>query len=82
MRIAERVARLEQQQSPLRGGRMILLMPWDPMPEHAERDLIGRYRLINMDGTEQIYEPTGVHPSKAEPGSVNHRLYFGGDANG
>ncbi len=73
--MSERLARLERMQPPLRAGRMFLLMPWDVIPKHTDRDIVGSYKLVNPDGSEKAYERTGICPRFDALGSETARMH-------
>lgn len=78
MRIAERLARLERMQPAAPEERRFLVMPWDPIPVHTDRDLVALYRITDDSGCDLAdYERNGIHPRDDAPGSPNRRLYFG-----
>ncbi len=77
--LSRRLSVLEANQ-PRDAGRRLLLMPWDPMPEPRECDMIGCYNLVasTPGGPKRVeYERNGVHPKDDAPGSLNRHLYFG-----
>ncbi|MFZ5794292.1 MAG: hypothetical protein ACOY4B_07480 [Pseudomonadota bacterium] len=77
-RMAQRLARLERLQPDEGDERRFLVMPWDPIPAHTDRDLVALYRITDASGTGSIeFERSGVHPRDDAPGSRNRRLYYG-----
>ena len=60
--------------------RAFMLMPWEPMPEMQEGDMVGLYNLVAVtpEGPKRVeYERNGIHPRDDVPGSWNRHLYFG-----
>jgi len=60
--------------------RAFMLMPWEPIPETQQGDMVGLYNLVAVtsEGPKRVeYERNGVHPRDDAPGSWNRHLYFG-----
>ena len=77
--IERRLASLEARHGATR-GRVMLLLPWEIMPEEQEGDMIGCYQFVvpTPDGPQRVeYQRTGIHPEDDVPGSWNRHLYFG-----
>ena len=82
-RFVERVARLERTLPSSHAERRHLVMPWDPIPDAADGDLVGLYRTTDNTGAAHLdFERNGIHPRDDAPGSHNHRMYFEGMPNG
>lgn len=79
-RLADRLARLERMQPAAAQERRFLVMPWDPIPEHTDSDLVCLYRITDQSGDRPVeYDRNGIHPHDDVTGSRNRQLYFGGN---